>query len=66
MCMSLMHGHSYEARKLKLCTKVYFYTRMDMRYVALTKRQNIPGRNVQKNIYNPSAMLLEAYTKLLL
>ena len=49
VCLSLMYGHGYEARKLKLCTKVYFYTRMDMRYVALTKQKNIPGRNIQNN-----------------
>ena len=35
VCVSFMHGRSSEARKLKLCMKVYFYTGTDIGYVAL-------------------------------
>ena len=30
VCLSLMHGHSFGTRLLKLCTKVYFYTGTDI------------------------------------
>ena len=38
LCLFFTHNHSFEARKLILCMKVYFYTGKQIDYAVLVDR----------------------------